>query len=82
LVLQSPNLAAAERIRRRQAAELRDFGWHVVAYVVVNVLLFAQDWISGDGITWAYWIAIPWGAGLLFHAIAIIMGRRDETSGE
>jgi hypothetical protein len=77
-VLQSPKIAPAERVRRRHAAELRDLVWHVVAYLVVNGLLFAQDWNTGGGINWAHWIAIPWGAGLLFHAIALVMGRRDE----
>lgn len=77
-MLRSPNIAPAERVRRRHAAELRDLMWHATAYLVVNSLLFAQDWNAGDGINWAYWIAIPWGAGLLFHAIALVMGRRDE----
>jgi hypothetical protein len=71
-------VAPAEQIRRRHAAELRDFVWHLAAYLVVNALLFAQDWAAGDGINWAYWVAIPWGAGVLFHAVAIVMGRRDE----
>ena len=77
-MLHSPDIAPAERVRRRHAAELRDLLWHVAAYVVANAFLLAEDWLAGDGINWAYWVAIPWGAGLLFHAIAIIMGRRDE----
>ena len=78
LVLHTQKVHAAEIARRRHAAEVRDFMWHLAAYLIANAIIFTQDWLAGDGINWAYWIAIPWGAGLLFHAIALVMGRRDE----
>jgi hypothetical protein len=54
---------AAERIKRR-----RDFGWHLITYLIVNGLLVVV-WAVGPRETfWPMWVMIFWGIGLAFHA--------------
>lgn len=56
-----------EAARRRVQAK-RDFGSHLVAYVVVNALLVGVWAITGTGYFWPAWVLACWGAGLALHA--------------
>ena len=56
-----------EAARRRVQAK-RDFGSHLVSYIVVNALLIAVWAITGAGYFWPAWVLCCWGAGLLLHA--------------
>jgi hypothetical protein len=48
---------------------------HATAFVLVNALLWAQDLALGDGLSYAYWVTIAWGAALLAHAYATFAQR-------
>jgi len=56
---------------REQARELlkkkRDFQGHVVAYVVVNVALWAIWAVTGDGYPWPAWVTGGGGIGLVLN---------------
>ncbi len=56
-----------EAARRRVQAK-RDFGSHLVAYVVINALLVGIWAITGGGYFWPAWVMGCWGAGLILHA--------------
>jgi hypothetical protein len=64
-----------ERARKR-ANEYVSLLWHVASYVVVVPFLFLLDWYVDPGIQWAYWAAVPWAVGLLFHVFAYIIDDR------
>jgi len=55
--------AARQRIQTR-----RDFGSHLVAYVVVNAFLVAVWLVTGAGYFWPIWVLGGWGVGLVLHA--------------
>lgn len=46
----------------------RDFGGHLVAYVVINAFLVAIWALTGAGYFWPVWVLAGWGAGLVLHA--------------
>ena len=71
------------RLRRPQS-EFAGLMWHMGIFVVVNAFLWIQDIVAGGGLEYAYWVTIPWGVGLLAHAMAYVFGARrvGEPTGE
>lgn len=60
---------ADERVAARQRVQAkRDFGSHMVAYVVVNAFLVGVWAFTGGGYFWPAWAIGGWGAGLVIHA--------------
>ncbi len=68
-------LTPQQRARKR-VEDLSSLLWHLGAYVVVNAFLWIQDIVAGGGLEYAYWVTIPWGVGLAFHALAYFLGER------
>jgi len=58
--------AAWEQARKR-VTERRDFGSHLVAYVVINGFLVAIWALTGAGYFWPAWVLGGWGVGLVLH---------------
>jgi hypothetical protein len=56
-----------EAARRRLQAR-RDFGSHLVSYVVVNAFLIGVWAVTGGGYFWPVWVIACWGMGLVLHA--------------
>lgn len=54
---------AIERLKKR-----RDFHGHLVAYVVVNVALWAIWTATGGGYPWPAWVTGGWAIGLVLNA--------------
>ena len=57
---------ATHRVRRR-----RGFYAHLTAYILVNLMLIAIWYFSGDGYFWPGWVELFWGIGLVFNAVAV-----------
>ena len=54
---------ARTRIKRR-----RDFGWHLITWIVINAFL-VFIWAIGPRVSfWPVWVMVPWGIALAFHA--------------
>jgi hypothetical protein len=53
---------ATTRVRKR-----RDFGAHVVVYVVVNAMLIGIWAMTGPGYFWPAWVLLGWGVGLILN---------------
>ena len=53
---------------RRRVQARRDFGSHLVAYVVINAFLIAVWAVTGAGYFWPIWVICGWGIGLVLHA--------------
>lgn len=68
------SLEDRDSVRRRLEAR-RDFGSHVVAYVVVNSFLVAVWAVTGAGYFWPVWVMAPWGIGLVLHAWDVFLRR-------
>lgn len=60
----------------RPRSEFAGLIWHTGIFVVVNAFLWIQDIASGGGLEYAYWITIPWGVGLIGHALAYAYSAR------
>ena len=53
---------ATTRVRKR-----RDFGAHVVVYVVINAMLIGIWAMTGQGYFWPAWVLLGWGVGLILN---------------
>jgi hypothetical protein len=60
----------------KRAEELQGFYIHLLVYAVVNLGLFAINFLTkGDGGGWwFYWPLAGWGIGLGVHALAVFAG--------
>jgi hypothetical protein len=60
---------------RKRIADRRDFGSHLVAYVVVNVA-FVSIWaVTGAGYFWPAWVLALWAVGLVLHGWEVFFRR-------
>lgn len=57
---------ATHRVRRR-----RRFYAHLTAYILVNLMLVAIWYFTGDHYFWPGWVMLFWGIGLVFNAVAV-----------
>ena len=53
---------------RKRVMERRDFGSHLVTYVVINTFFISIWALTGGGYFWPAWILGCWGMGLVLHA--------------
>jgi hypothetical protein len=53
---------------RKRIAKRRDFGTHLVAYVVINLMLVGIWAVTGGGYFWPIWVILGWGVGLVLNA--------------
>ena len=61
--------AVSDRERaRKRLRDRRDFGSHVVAYIVINAFLIGVWAFTGAGYFWPTWVLAGWGVGLVLHA--------------
>ena len=71
----APPAPSERELARRRVQERRDFGAHLVTYIVVNVFLIALWALTGMGYFWPVWVMAPWGIGLVLHAWTIFFRR-------
>jgi hypothetical protein len=69
-----PVVSERERARRR-VQDRRDFGAHLVAFVVVNSFLVFVWAITGAGYFWPVWVIAAWGIGIVLHAWEVFFRR-------
>jgi hypothetical protein len=69
---QSANDQEQRRYERAHARvqAIKGFYVHSIAFVVVNIALFALNALVG-GVWWFYWPIIGWGIGLGLHAFGV-----------
>ena len=72
--LHESTLADRADARRRLEAR-RDFGNHVVAYVVVNAFFVVVWAVTGAGYFWPAWILGAWGIGLVLQGWDVYVRR-------
>lgn len=59
---------------RRRLKARRDFGWHLITFVVVNGLLVFV-WSVNGGAFWPAWVMVAWGIGLVLHGWYALFGQ-------
>ncbi|MCP4571782.1 MAG: 2TM domain-containing protein [bacterium] len=59
---------------RKKVEEIRGFYYHLLVYVLVNVLLFLTNILTSRGDWWFYWPLFGWGIGIAVHAFSIFAG--------
>jgi fatty acid desaturase len=65
---------AWEQARKRVSAR-RDFGSHLVAFVVVIAFLTLVWAVTGAGYFWPAWVLGAWAIGLVLHAWDVFLRR-------
>jgi hypothetical protein len=70
--------SAMDRARTR-AKDVRDFYYHLMVFVLVNLMLIAIDLSGGAGVgifglDFAQWVIFGWGFGIVGHAISVFLG--------
>lgn len=63
------------RNARKRVTERRDFGSHLVGYLVVNAFLVFVWAFTGSGYFWPAWVIGGWGIGLVLHAWEVFLRR-------
>ncbi len=53
---------------RKRVEEIKGFYTHLVIYVVVNLFLFALNFITDRGNWWFYWPLLGWGIAVAINA--------------
>ena len=56
---------------RRQVLRIKQFYYHLAAYVIVNVGLFLLDLVTSPGRFWFQWVLFGWGIALFAQWITI-----------
>ena len=59
---------AEERSKVREG-----FVWHLGTYLIMMGFFTAIALMAGTGFVWVLWVAIPWGLGVAFHALAFVV---------
>jgi hypothetical protein len=57
---------------KKRVEDLKGFYGHLISYITVIGGLAAIDALTGGG-WWFYWVAIPWGIGLVIHALMLFL---------
>lgn len=52
---------------RKRVTDRRDFGSHLVAYIVVNAAFVGIWAVTGAGYFWPAWVLGCWAVGLVLH---------------
>ena len=60
----------AYRKAKVKAKKLRGFYNNLIAFLMVNAILFVINLVTSRGYWWFYWVTIFWGLALVIHAIA------------
>lgn len=50
---------------------LKAFYSNLIAFVMVNLLLFVINLLTSPGSWWFYWVTVFWGIGLIVHAFSV-----------
>jgi hypothetical protein len=54
-------------LARKRVTDRREFGSHVVVYIVVNAAFIFIWTVTSSGYFWPAWILGGWGIGLVLH---------------
>ena len=60
---------------RRRLQKRRDFGAHLVTYVVINAMLVGIWAITGAGYFWPAWVLLGWAVGVVLNAWDVFVRR-------
>ena len=58
---------------KKRVEEIKGFYSHLIAYVVVNIILFLVDLFTSPGTWWFFWPLLGWGIGLFFHGMGVFV---------
>lgn len=56
---------------KERVEAIRDFYIHLIAYVVVNLILFSINMIVSPDSLWFFWPLVGWGIGFAIHALSV-----------
>jgi len=66
---------ATKRVRAR-----RGFYWHLIVYIVINLMLIGIWYFTGRGYFWPGWVLLGWGIGLVLNALHVFT--KDDIGAE
>jgi len=59
------------KMAQQRVADIKKFYSDLIAYVVVNIILFIIDFLTSPGDWWFYWVTLIWGALMIGHAVRV-----------
>jgi len=60
------------KLAKRRVILKRTIKWHIIIYVIINVLLCViYGLTTPNGYFWPMWSIIGWGVGLIMHVVVI-----------
>jgi uncharacterized ion transporter superfamily protein YfcC len=62
-------------LARKRVTDRREFGSHLVVYVVVNAFVVLIWAVTSSGYFWPAWLIGCWGIGLVLHAWDVFFKR-------
>jgi 2TM domain len=80
-VADSADVDNEREVAKRRVQARRDLASHVGAYIVVNAFLVVVWAVTGAGYFWPVWVIGAWGAGLVLHALDVVL-RREVTDAD
>jgi len=57
------------------------FGYHLVAYLVINTVLLWINFDTSPQNLWAKWPILGWGIGLVFHGMSVFVSSKKINKG-
>ena len=68
---QQATISTEEERAMLYVRDIKGFYTHLLIYAVVIVCLFGLNLIRSPGHLWAFWPAIGWGIGVVFHGLNV-----------
>lgn len=56
---------------KKRVEEIKGFYYHLVSYIVVNVVLVVINLLTSPEYLWFIWPILGWGVGLAIHAFTV-----------
>ena len=56
---------------KKSVEEIKGFYGNLIAYIIVNIGLFAINILTSPKYLWFYWPLLWWGVGVIFHGLKV-----------
>lgn len=61
------------KLARARVREIKGFYEHLISYILVNLLLFAVNYVTSPNYYWFKWPLIFWGLGISIHGVEVFL---------
>jgi hypothetical protein len=58
---------------KKRINDIKGFYTHLAIYIIVNIGIFLTNIVQSPDGLWFYWVTIPWGIGVVIHALTVFV---------